>query len=392
MDSRPVILALMRSYRPGYRGGGPVVSLESLIHHLWEEYDIRIVTEDRDVGDTSPYGGIELDKWQRVNEGWVRYLPVGLAHWRALVRVLRSEEHQLLYINDLLSPRWGIWPLLLRRLGLVKRCALLIAPRGQLADGALGIKWWKKRLFLWFAQLLKLFQGAAWHATNEQELGEIQRWVSNSATVKIASNLPSALRGIAGADSIISPNQLTRLVFFSRISPKKNLEYSLAVLQKLTFEIEYDIYGTIDDPDYWARLKERIRSLPANVKVEYKGELVPASRERTLMHYHAFLFPTLGENFGHVIFESLACGCLPIISDRTPWSDLPDHGCGWVIPLENPSGYIAAITDLHEMSIPEYSSRRNKAMEYAATYLSESRAVEKNREMFRSLCGRKVLA
>ena len=28
------------------------------------------------------------------------------------------------------------------------------------------------------------------------------------------------------------------------------------------------------------------------------------------------------KNYGHVIFEALAGGCIPIISDQTPWNDI----------------------------------------------------------------------
>ena len=35
-----------------------------------------------------------------------------------------------------------------------------------------------------------------------------------------------------------------------------------------------------------------------------------------------FLLPTGGENFGHAIFEALACGVPALISDQTPWRGL----------------------------------------------------------------------
>jgi len=383
---KPIILTLMRTFRPGYRSGGPVVSLESLIQHLQDEYDIRIVTRDRDKGDTIPYTGVCYNEWIRMNEGWVRYLPAGWAHWQSLIRVLREEEYSLLYINDLLSPHWGIWPLLLRRVGLMKRQPLLIAPRGQLNSGALGIKSWKKNIFLRFAGFTRLFKGAVWHATNEKESEEIQRWVHDPEAVWIAPNLPSIHVNSIETESPGQTAETIRLIFLSRISPKKNLEYSLTILSKVDFPVEFDIFGPIDDVIYWEKLNDQIRLLPENVKVSYKGELLPTQVAETFRQYHAFLFPTLGENFGHVILESLASGCLPIISDRTPWMDLPDHSCGWVIPLEQPAGYLAALTVLHRMSLEEYSFRRSKATEYASAYLAESRAIEKNREMFGAMC------
>ena len=41
--------------------------------------------------------------------------------------------------------------------------------------------------------------------------------------------------------------------------------------------------------------------------------------------YHAFFFPTLGENYGHVIVEAMMNNCLCILSKGvTPWDDYID--------------------------------------------------------------------
>jgi hypothetical protein len=61
-----------------------------------------------------------------------------------------------------------------------------------------------------------------------------------------------------------------------------------------------------------------------------------------LAEYDLFLFPTLGENYGHVISEALASGCPVVISDQTPWRNLEAEGinrngfdpfssCAWTV-------------------------------------------------------------
>ena len=57
-----------------------------------------------------------------------------------------------------------------------------------------------------------------------------------------------------------------------------------------------------------------------------------------------FFFPTLGENFGHVIHESLAAGTPVLISDQTPWVGLSEKGAGWELPLDNKSAWVNIIT------------------------------------------------
>ena len=56
------------------------------------------------------------------------------------------------------------------------------------------------------------------------------------------------------------------------------------------------------------------------------GELNHEQLLEKYKEYHAFIFPTLGENFGHVIDESIKNGC-PVILSRsvTPWDDYIDY-------------------------------------------------------------------
>ena len=87
-----------------------------------------------------------------------------------------------------------------------------------------------------------------------------------------------------------------------------------------------------------------MNELPANIKVEAEGEIPgPQIPNHLADNFHYFLFPTLHENFGHVIHESLAAGCPVIISDQTPWQDLQQKGIGWDIPLADTEGFTHAI-------------------------------------------------
>ena len=77
--------------------------------------------------------------------------------------------------------------------------------------------------------------------------------------------------------------------------------------------------------------------------MEYKGSISHDEVHDTFKRYDAFLFPTLSENFGHVIAEALMVGCPVIISDQTPWTDVDNIEGGWSIALENPKEFVEAI-------------------------------------------------
>ena len=42
------------------------------------------------------------------------------------------------------------------------------------------------------------------------------------------------------------------------------------------------------------------------------------------------MLPTYSENFGNTVAEALAHGTPVITTTQTPWTDLPQQGCGWI--------------------------------------------------------------
>jgi glycosyltransferase involved in cell wall biosynthesis len=95
---------------------------------------------------------------------------------------------------------------------------------------------------------------------------------------------------------------------------------------------------------------------------------------------HLFYFPTLGENYGHVICEALAAGCPALISDRTPWRGLERAGAGWDLPLESPERFRAAIQRAVDMTHEELLAAAANARRFARDFagpeqIARSRAI-----------------
>ncbi|NJC81145.1 glycosyltransferase [Planosporangium mesophilum] len=293
-----------------------------------EHVDITLLTSDRDLGCRDPYPGLS-GTWVNRDRTRVFYLNTGsLSQWLRLWRELRATPFDLLYVNSLWSPQFTQVPVLAVRLGLIRAGNVLVAPRGELSPGALALKSWKKRLFLkWWGPFLKRM-GVIWHATADKEASEI-RAVCPWAHIEINQNqvaLPPEPLSPSGAYD--GP---PRLVFISRVSPKKNLDLVLQALNELSTRVELDIYGPLEDAAHWKHCEAIIRRLPASVRVRYRGEVSPEDVRRTFHDYDAFVFPTRGENFGHVIAESLSASCPVVCSDRTPWTEVLESGGGRVV-------------------------------------------------------------
>ena len=99
--------------------------------------------------------------------------------------------------------------------------------------------------------------------------------------------------------------------------------------------------------------------------------------------YDAFLFPTLSENFGHVIAESFVCGCIPIISDQTPWTDMNEAGAGWALPLADEAGFVKAIQEVVEMDDESISKKRDAIKVYLENKLHIEELKKQYLEVFK---------
>ncbi|HFD3562859.1 TPA: glycosyltransferase [Enterococcus faecium] len=155
-----------------------------------------------------------------------------------------------------------------------------------------------------------------------------------------------------------------KIVFLSRIVPKKNLDYAIEILKTLDEEVSLDIFGPIEDKNYWEFCQKKIANLPANVTVSYKGSLKHEDIDTVFRNYDAFLFPTKSENYGHVISESLTNGCPVIISDRTPWNDIENGKEGYVCSLENIEEFRKAIKLLYKLSSKEYQEMQKNIKKF----------------------------
>ena len=73
------------------------------------------------------------------------------------------------------------------------------------------------------------------------------------------------------------------------------------------------------------------------------------------------VFPTAGENFGHVIAEALSESCPVMCSDATPWTERLDGGAGGVVRPNTPDAWAAAIKDFVAAGPGEWQRQSDNA-------------------------------
>ena len=248
----------------------------------------------------------------------------------------------------------------------------------MLGKGALKIKPLKKKLFLKATKTTGFFKNVIWHATDKEEVNDINLIFGNNVKTFQVPNI--SIIKIEKFELSKEKNEL-KLVFFSRISPKKNLFYALEILSTLNNpNVSMDIYGTVEDAEYWDKCQKHISN--HGIKVNYIGQLNPTNVQETLSKYHFCFFPTLHENFGHVIVEALTAGCGLIISTNTPWRNLNRSSIGWDIDLNNKEAFIDAINTCLAMSQEEYDTYRNNSYQFIINETNKQNAIDLTKKMF----------
>lgn len=378
------ILALNQYYLPAYKAGGAVRTIANMVERMDAEFRFRIIAKDRDFGDSAAFPSVvRSGEWQTVGKADVCYLAPGDVSFNALRRLLCADSYDVLYLNSFFAFWFTVVPLIMRRLGLIPRRPVVVAPRGEFSPGALALKRTKKLGFILFARLVGLYQEVLWQASSDLELEDIRRWFGAKAQVHVAPDIPElvAVGEVGGRREKLS-GQL-RVVFLSRIAEKKNILGALDLLRPIRGEIEFDIFGIITEPAYWEKCCEAIAEMPANVRVRYMGSVPNHMVREVFGAYDVFLFPTLGENFGHVILEALSAGCPVAISDQTPWRGLEERGVGWDVSLSDRSKFVGVLQCLADMDEAEHARWRARSARFGIEYMDARDTIAANEALFR---------
>ncbi|KAA3649608.1 MAG: glycosyltransferase [Bacteroidetes bacterium] len=365
MIDKPNVLIFIDWFYPAFKAGGPIKSVFNMAEALKEEYAFHIVTSNLD--EDGSVLDVIFNQWTEFSGFPVIYLNAEKQKNKNFKKLLDEVRPVVIYYNSLFSKNFTLIPyLLFKKESIIQ----LIAPRGMLGKGALAIKPLKKSLFLQFAKCFIFSQSKTyWHATSEQEAKEIKAALGTKTKIKIAQNLSSP---IVRREHLIKEIGELKLVFISRLALKKNLLFALELMQKLQNEmdISLDIYGPIEEENYWEKCKAIIEK---DNRIHYKGILAPHEITPTLQQYHFYILPTLHENYGHSIVEAIVCGVPVIISKNTPWLNINQNGIGADLPLDELNQWELYLRKIIELSQAEYDQMVKNCLEFSKHNIVDKR-------------------
>jgi len=324
------VLVFVDAYLPGFKAGGPIVSVSRIIEQD-RSNNFKVVTRNRDLGEDSSYPGIVNRQWYRVGRASVAYQRPGIGDLPWIIRQIRSDPPDVYYLNSLQSPWFSLLPLVGTKTRVLPKRNVIIAPRGEASTGALNLKSRKKSFW---RPVIKWLLGSdvTWHVSSSLEQSDVHRWWGSS--------LPRKHKTVVWPDPSLAPSaqsstgpegDLPIIVFASRIDRMKGLLEAIEVLSNVKRPFKFEIYGDISDSSYWHECMEAAKlNLPIG-SWEYKGSFWPNESVLIFSNATLFLFPTHGENFGHVVAEALAVGCPVFLSGNTAWTSVIHDGGGVLV-------------------------------------------------------------
>ncbi len=369
MGDKKKILVFIDYYLPGYKGGGPVNTLSNMVNLLSKENDFYIVTRDRDLGDIRSYPNIECNKWLPVGGGNVMYLSPDSIKLGKIYEIIKGGKWEKIYLNSFFSRKFSISIVLLGKV-FGFDIPILLSPKGEFSRGALKLKPIRKKLYILLAKIFKLYKNVVWHLTDSFELEALRKVFDRDLSYKIAKD-PVCVDINSSCREIIKTKGMLNLVFISRISRKKNLDICLKILGQLDNAITFDIYGPIEDSDYWHYCCSLVSTLPPYVKVKYCGEVSHDEIYDAFSKYHMLFLPTAGENFGYIIFESLLSGRPVLIGSDTPWKDLASKNLGADISPDDVGSFVREINKFIQMDQDDFNKVAEDCRNYAIFICNE---------------------
>jgi glycosyltransferase involved in cell wall biosynthesis len=213
------------------------------------------------------------------------------------------------------------------------RIPLVVSPHGSLTGWSFRHKGWKKRI-AWAAYQKHDLEGArVIHATADNEADDLRALGLKNpiAIIPNGVDIPK-LKTLPAPDG----QRVRKALFLSRIYPKKgllNLVEAWAALKPVGWKM---VIAGPDPAGHRAEVEKAIQAFRVEKDFEFAGEVYDDAKWDLYQSSDVFVLPTFSENFGIVIAEALACGVPVITTEGTPWAELPEHGCGWWIPVGVP--------------------------------------------------------
>lgn len=251
----------------------------------------------------------------------------------------QAHHYDIAHIHALFSPvstaaatvaRWRGLPYILR-------------PLGTLDPADLRKKRQFKQLYGGLLERPNIAGAAALHFTSPQEAAISHRFGAKTQdlVVPLGVNPPLAMSEAAAwevCQQLGIPHDKPRVLYLSRLDPKKGLDLLLPALEQLVQgDVPFHLVlagANPQDPGYEQAICDRIHRSPLNAHTTITGFITGETKAALLKMADLFVLPSYYENFGIAVAEAMMAGLPVVISQGVYiWQDIEQSGSGWICDL-----------------------------------------------------------
>jgi len=208
----------------------------------------------------------------------------------------------------------------------------------------------------WAATLIGLRDSAAKLARKDEELALAHRLVvashftRRSLTEHFGPQVAITVVPYgAPAPMVVEPharanNEPLHLFFAGNLTQAKGVAYLREALERLTFPWHLTLAGARP-----AGGPVELDALLADPRCTWLGHVPHPTLMALMTEAHAFVFPSLMDGFGLVLYEAMAAGLPVITTPNTAGPDILEDGTeGFIVPIRNPDAIAERLTLLHD--------------------------------------------
>lgn len=373
--------------------GGPVRSVTNLVENLKDRFKFVIVAPNKDFGSDKQFNNIELYTKIAFDGIKLFYFKIDKLFDIKYFRLIKEfdQSSNVLYLNSFFNIKQSIYIVVLQKIGILRNAQIVLCPRGELLPEILKTKRARKFVYLTISKFLGLYKKINFHATNDFEKLSIEKCFPRyNKEIFVAGMISSSIitQSLSVNEDLI--DERLKIVYLSRISRSKNLDLIVDVLMNIKKEIIADIYGFVEDDDYLAEIIMKSNLLPKNIVFNFLGPIDKDSVPELLSKYDLFMLLSDGENYGHAIVESLKAGLPVLISDNTPWINLPELGLGWDFSLNDLRSFENCINDMCDLTTSERNKLKKDVKAKASVLFDNRKVIEENFQMFHELINKNL--
>ncbi len=163
-----------------------------------------------------------------------------------------------------------------------------------------------------------------------------------------------------------------RLVFVGRLVPVKACDLALRAAASLLHE-KRATFAVVGDGEERERLEQWVARKKLKEQVKFYGNVSRSEVLDILRESDVLVFPSIREFGGGVVFEAMALGVVPLVSDYGGPGDIVESSFGYKIPLSDEEGskkgFRAALEEL-DKNRKQLETLANQAITHTREHLS----------------------